>query len=581
MDMSIAEATLFGELSRKISPEAIAASVRHFSTLSRATGSADGEAAARYIAEKLHEYGVACGEYSYDAYVSYPIYASVRQGGVSYKAIAAVYSGPAQDLEGELAVIGPGNLPSPYREPDPAFLSSVRGKIVLACGADAGFARVAKDAGALAVVQYQDSGEELVHHSTIGTVWGNPGLSDNGAYPFLPWVAVSRATGEALIAGAAAGGGKVALTAKMDTGIRRSMMPVATIPGAGEKFVLVSAHYDSWYEGITDNAVSDAILLEYARIFSGLSGRLGRGLVLAWWSGHSDARYAGSAWYCDHAWESLKRHCVGHINLDLAGCRNAGQIRARTTNMEGERFTADLIEKYTGRKSLPFIPMFRGADQSFWGVDIPISIMLKYEAPPEICDFTCPSGGVWWHTDQDTLDKMDPDIAIRDALINAEMICSLAVAERLPVDIDGFLARMDKELGRIPQVGDDAGFMDKARGAMRNLRGKAAWLRTDVPGRDTDDAVKAIAGGLVRVAFSGVSPYEQDSAADRNPFPLLRRAAAAADANADGVRRIFALTDLTRQKNRFLGEMDALGTLADYHRGLLSHPAGREPGGRP
>ena len=44
-------------------------------------------------------------------------------------------------------------------------------------------------------------------------------------------------------------------------------MPVARIQGRSEKFVLVSGHYDSWYEGATDNGVANAAMMELARVF--------------------------------------------------------------------------------------------------------------------------------------------------------------------------------------------------------------------------------------------------------------------------------------------------------------------------
>ena len=51
----------------------------------------------------------------------------------------------------------------------------------------------------------------------------------------------------------------------MDNRIVRSSMPVATIPGKRESFVLLSGHYDSWYEGMTDNGAANVLMLETAK----------------------------------------------------------------------------------------------------------------------------------------------------------------------------------------------------------------------------------------------------------------------------------------------------------------------------
>ena len=54
-------------------------------------------------------------------------------------------------------------------------------------------------------------------------------------------------------------------------------------------------------------------MMEIARVFQENQEHLERSVVLAWWSGHSDARYSGSTWYYDHHWEDLKENCVAHI----------------------------------------------------------------------------------------------------------------------------------------------------------------------------------------------------------------------------------------------------------------------------
>ena len=56
------------------------------------------------------------------------------------------------------------------------------------------------------------------------------------------------------------------------------LLPVAEIRGREDpdEFLLVHGHYDSWYEGIGDNATGDAALLELARVLWALRGRLKR-----------------------------------------------------------------------------------------------------------------------------------------------------------------------------------------------------------------------------------------------------------------------------------------------------------------
>ena len=102
---------------------------------------------------------------------------------------------------------------------------------------------------------------------------------------------------------------RICLNIEMDDGILPSMMPVARLEGKSRKFVLVSGHYDSWYEGVTDNGVANAAMMEMARVFKEHQSELDRSVVFAWWSGHSDGRYSGSAWYYDHHWQELQEDC--------------------------------------------------------------------------------------------------------------------------------------------------------------------------------------------------------------------------------------------------------------------------------
>jgi aminopeptidase YwaD len=557
---------LFKEVRGRLSLDNMVESIRFFNGLHRYTGTPQAERAADYIAGRMAEYGVETRLMRYDAYLSVPLRASLEVGGKAYRAIAAVYSGEAGRLEGELAYDRLGDVADiPWREVEERY-AAMKGKIVLTRSGGGTFAKRARDAGALAVIQMQSSKEELIHHATIGSVWGTPTLSDADAFSFIPYVCVTKSSGEAMRAALERGGIKVVLDIEMDNDIKRSTMPVATIPGKSGKFVLVSAHYDSWYEGITDNAASDAILMELARVFKELEGRLERGLVFGWWSGHSDGRYAGSTWFCDDQWEVLSRDCVAHINIDLAGCKNADQIRARSALTEGGRFTAELIEKYTGRPAKPCIPMPRGADQSFWGADVAIAIMLKYEPLPENCDFQCPSGGVWWHTDQDTIDKLDTRILERDALFNAEMISRILNSQHLPVDIPAYIHQMEGFLRAIESGSGEEFALGAVFERLKKLdEAVMALLSSSYFGkRDTDDIMKRLAGELARLTFSYGSPYYHDLALDAKPFPFLQRAVGLSPENCPADRRLFIKTDFVRQRNRLVGQIDGLVARIDH-----------------
>src|SRR5690606_8249317 len=116
------------------------------------------------------------------------------------------------------------------------------------------------------------------------------------------------------------------LRTEVDTGWRTIPLLTADLPGTMEDtFVLFAGHVDSWHYGAMDNASANAVMLEIARILAGQ--RLYHGVRLAFWSGHSHGRYAGSAWYADHFFAELDRRCVAHVYIDSVGGRGADSLR--------------------------------------------------------------------------------------------------------------------------------------------------------------------------------------------------------------------------------------------------------------
>ncbi len=570
---------LFDALSGKFSMDNVIQSVNYFNTLQRYTGTEESDIAAKYIINKMHEYGTEVHEYEYNAYVSRPLNASIHMGAQHFKAIAAVYSGDASQLQGEIVYIKDSKQLAEHGRLNKDAHNIAKGKVILINKVEDGFAKIASDAQALAVIQIQESKEDLIHHSTVGTVWGTPCLNDIDKFPYIPYVFVTYSDGQEMITNIMNKNYTVSITVVMDNSVKKSMMPVARISGKSDKFVLISAHYDSWYEGITDNAISDAILIEYARIFSENKTKLNRSIVIGWWSGHSDGRYAGSTWYCDNLWEDLSKNCIAHFNIDLAGCKNSDQIRARTTLMEGEIFTSQLIKKYTGNDTMPSIFMPRAADQSFWGAKIPISIMLKYEPLPKNCDFSCPSGGVWWHTDCDTIDKMDRKITARDMLINAEMICSVLNSKHIPIQIVDYITQISTYLYTISNSVSDTNIFEPVFKNLANLKRKVISLydSPEFERTDNDDIVKYIGGELVRLTYSYSSQYYQDSAAKMERFPLIKKSLSILENSNEEDIKLFAMTDLIRQRNRLAGQIDHLAMILDNFLFRLRTEALNEP----
>lgn len=539
----------------EISLDHMTSTIDKFNTLYRYTGYPQGEEAVTYISAKLKEYKVPFKTYEYEAYLGLPLEASVTVLSPVQKKLKAygdVFSGEVSALRGELYYDEDSEKKHLTDLEMADRLKKCSERIVLSW-ASGDFINKAYRAGAKAVIHISPTKGGYIHHSGIGAIWGNPGSDDWYQHTHAPALGISREDGENLITLLKTQTVQVELNIKMDNTIRKSHMPVAFIKGKSSKFVLLSNHYDSWYEGITDNATSDAITLELARVLQKHSGELERSVVIAWWSGHSDGRYAGSAWFADNEWELMQNECVGHINLDLTGCKLAKQIRARTTLMEGFNFTANIIEKYTGRRPDEYIPMIRGADESFMGFDIPVSIMLKYEPLPEERVSPCPSGGPWWHTEFDTIDKLDKDILLRDAYINATMALHLLNDPVFPVQVPEFLEEMKKFIYQIQEGLDQEYTLQPVQDILEQLTPYVTKFQTALEqGRVSDALLKKIAGELVRLTYTRASRFYQDPAVGELPFPGLRDAYGLTRNNCRPEVYLKAHTTFVRQRNRLL-----------------------------
>ncbi len=523
----------------------------------RYTGTEDGEQAADYIRRRLVACGIPVEWVQYPCYRSLPGTACLElpEGGIPLTPY--VYSGTAENLEAEI-VFDADSLRADFSQKElSARLSRLSGKIALTYDNSYRFALAAGRAGVKGILHIWTA--NLAHHGSIGGVWGSPGINGLQQYPNLPFAEILRSDGETLLEQLKKGPVSGRLTVHMENNIRTSSMPIAWIPGASKDFILVSGHYDGWYEGITDNACANASMLELARLLWKHRDCLKRSVALAWWSGHSDGKYAGSTYYYDTHLEQLYTHCVAHINMDIAGCITSDLVAFNTAGVEGTENAMAWMREFNAGPPQPPIPMDRFADQTFWGANVPFAIMPRFNRRDL-------GSGIfyWWHTAEDTLDKVDWDVLYRDHCVISRLACEFAASERLPFNLDSFLTQIEERLGQLKADLHSTFSLEPVLSCLPAIRACAARL-TEAYAVDVglEQLMVSFAGELARLVYTSSSPYEQSPADDRAQLPGLSRALGCTPENCTEEYFHALGTDFLRQRNRVVGQLHRLAERCD------------------
>ncbi len=428
-----------------------------------------------------------------------------------------------------------------------------------------------QDRGALAAVFISPG--ERIHEGICTTIWGSPDLDSIRRKPKIPVLAISKPEGAWLRELARAGVAKVRYSTKLDEGWRPIPVLVAEIRGTEdpEKFVLLHGHIDSWHEGIGDNATGDATLLEVARVLWQHRAHLRRSVRIAWWSGHSQGRYAGSSWYADAFGLDLDENCILHINCDSPGCRSARVFEDVFWMSEASDIAKRVIHDVTGLPASGGRPL-RAGDKSFSNIGVSTFYMLSSTMPQVQVKEKgyYPVGGcggnIAWHTEDDTLEVADRDNLLRDMKVYAVATWRAANSPLYPLD---FLATA-KEIGQTlrryheaaaahldlqPVIGEaEALEADLARfyDAIQDLTGRSP---SDPAVRQANDVQRRLGRMLVSINYTRAGRFRHDPALDVPPLPDLEPATRLAALGAESDVFRVTLTHLVRGRNRVLSTL--------------------------
>ncbi|MDR7521580.1 MAG: M28 family peptidase [Armatimonadota bacterium] len=544
----------------------------------RLSGTSHEMEAVRYAQKRLRAAGCQTRVILHDAFISLPGTASLQVlTGGSAAAVPCITHSFA-------APTGPGGLErAAVYAAVPADLAGVAaGRIAVVDGlASPAVVRAVEMVGAAGLVCLNR--DPYVHEMIVSPVWGSPTLEDLAALPKIPVVSVAgRDAGP--VREAARTGARLRLFAEVDTRWRKTPILIGELPGAVEEtFVLFSGHLDSWHRGAMDNGGANATMLELARVMG--SVRRYRGVRFAFWSGHSHGRYSGSTWYADHYWHELDARCVLHLNVDSTGGRGS-VLNRHAYAMPETRGVADAVIRELAGGRFVGQRVGRMGDQSFLGVGLPSLLMDISEqegtSPEASVDFSAFSGGGtgglgwWWHTTEDTPDKIDPALLERDARVYLGILHAFVTSPVLPLD---YGAAAHEWLKRLREVRAASTWAD-VKGALaeaRRLAHAAELLHRHAQAvaasgdrssiRATNAALMAMGRALIPIDFTRAGRFGHDPALPQSDPPHLAALRALAHASGDEARHLAvqAVRDLNAIRH-------ALATAAQAAEAVVSAP---------
>jgi N-acetylated-alpha-linked acidic dipeptidase len=565
--------------------------LNRFSTLVRESGTPAEETAGHYIVDRLEALGVPVTLHVPELYISVPERAALTlETSAGSRALDARPPAMARStgdtaVEGELCYVPSryaAGTASLFDVPDAARaggdgVDPVAGRIVLTEGFSMpGPVQAFERRGAIAQI-YIHPGQRI-HEGICTSIWGAPTAESIGRKPTTPVVCINHPDGEALIADVQHGVVRASVKTWLREGWMRCLLPVVEIRGRRDpdEFLLVHGHYDSWYEGIGDNATGDAALLEIARVLWGLRDSLERSVRIAWWPGHSTGRYAGSTWYADTFAAEIDEHCVAQLDIDSPGCTDATVYEEVMWMAEADALCRGAIRDALGLEAQRVRPL-RAGDYSFNQIGPTGLYMLLSNIPIEdrkrrgyYAVGGC-GGNIAWHTPDDLMPVADLAILQRDLAVYLTTIVRILNAPLHPFDYAAAVEEMRVAVAQYQHAsGGEADFtavLDDFAALAEELRTWQATAQKRVDkGAASDDerrrlnaTLRQIARLLVPLNYARGERFDHDPALKFGPVPRLEAAASLSTATAES--KPFIKVGLVREVNKVRATVRAVRRL--------------------
>jgi hypothetical protein len=369
--------------------------------------------AGKYISQRFRDAGltdVHDEEFTFPAYDLHSTELTVRIDGTPQTPLAEAFAfSGVGHVAAPLVDVGHG-FPTDYSGKD------VTGKIALIVR-DPLYHRSAQyiqaiEHGAIGMLYVSQAPQNLIQIGTVADPEDGPGP--------IPSISVGKDDGEALIAALANHHSVDAdITVSAETRLATGRNIVGHLRGAtpGGPYLLIGAHYDTWYAGSADNGTGVAAVIEIADAFARRGGRQ-LDLVFIAYDAEELGLFGGYDWLRRHVIVG-REQMLAWINFEipaanpLPGLRGLGHTAAPPVGAALEESGTSMIyNAYLGMESVPAI---------FGGI-IPTDIQGMYwyglQGFSTACDAT------YYHTVEDTPDKIDVPF-LADAILHFESALDL------------------------------------------------------------------------------------------------------------------------------------------------------------
>ncbi|PYN17781.1 MAG: hypothetical protein DMD76_30545 [Candidatus Rokuibacteriota bacterium] len=269
-----------------------------------------------------------------------------------------------------------------------------------------------------------------------------------------------------------------------------------------------------------------------------------------------------------------------HLNVDLTGARGATDYSVLHATEDAQRCAETVVADVTGQRSRGR-RFSRAGDQSFWGAGVPSAFMSLSGLPKQDTDLSramerlVGSAGFpwWWHTKDDTIDKIDADVLVLDTKVYLASALRWLNAPVLPLDHGRAARGLLAELETLQAAAGTRFDLTPAVAAARALNDRLARVAAALAAVDaTTPAARldAVNRGLMRLSrvlvplsYTSGDRFTHDLALPLPPLAGLQRVRelAALDPDTDAFK--FARAALVRERNRAVHAFDTAASAAD------------------